>query len=493
MEYTGERFILENDEKEIEAEHLHRYSIIGPNLKEKYILDAGCGSGYGSNILADYCHKVIGIDISSETIEWCNNKYGNKENLEFLQGSLEKLPFDDNVFDCVINLEVIEHVNEDIQEAFLKEARRVLKSDGFLIISTPNKRIYTDESNYKNPYHVHEFYPDEFKKFLKNEFSNVRMYNQELFMASSIYNEQENENLVKIMKDREIEDEEKYMIAICSNSASNIDININSVYKYENVKSNLSLTLYPEGLGINADESIKMRMKKFFIINKENEFEVEIDISKFKDIVNFRFDPLENEFCICNIYEASIDGEKCDTNPINATTYYKKGFVFLNIDPQFKINCSTSGKTLRIRGYCKVLNSIEVNKFINMIFINFNKNGIKEDDIIKRIFDNTYNQAVIMDDYHRKLNIYSEAFLSRLDSIIKTNNSLMNEKNSLINENNLLRKENSEIKSELINEKNKYNKKVSDVKEIENKLSAILNSRSWKATKPLRKLYKFLK
>ncbi len=98
-------------------------------------------------------------------MENANKKYG-KDNLSFRAGSVESLPFEDDSFDVVISYETIEHVTGEVQESFLKEIRRVLKPDGFLIMSTPNKAVYTDLVKGENAFHVKEFYVDEFDEFL---------------------------------------------------------------------------------------------------------------------------------------------------------------------------------------------------------------------------------------------------------------------------------------------------------------------------------------
>ena len=101
-------------------------------------------------------------------------KYGN-HNLKYVSGSVEKLPFENEQFDIVISFETIEHVKESVQKSFLNEIKRVLKKDGMLIMSTPNKAIYTDLVNGKNRYHIKEFYAQEYIDFIKSYFKNVNV------------------------------------------------------------------------------------------------------------------------------------------------------------------------------------------------------------------------------------------------------------------------------------------------------------------------------
>lgn len=185
MKVTGERFIPGRMFKHAEVEHMHRYSILPDLLENKIVLDAACGTGYGSSIIASHAAKVYGIDISQEAIDYAREHYGKCDNLEYMTGSVANLPFSDNMFDAVISFETVEHVDANTQIQFLKEIRRVLKPDGILIMSTPNKEIYTVQAgNQTTEWHVKEFYEKEFELFLKKEFSSIKYFQQYISQAS---------------------------------------------------------------------------------------------------------------------------------------------------------------------------------------------------------------------------------------------------------------------------------------------------------------------
>lgn len=130
----------------------------------KIVLDAGCGTGYGTYELSKKAKKVYGIDQNIAVIKYAQKVYKNK-NLSFQAGNLEKIRFPKNRFDLICIFEVIEHVND--YKGFLKELYRVLKPGGTLLISTPNKSIYSPYTKRPfYPYHFHEFYLDEFKEML---------------------------------------------------------------------------------------------------------------------------------------------------------------------------------------------------------------------------------------------------------------------------------------------------------------------------------------
>lgn len=105
------------------------------NKSEFKLLEVGCGSGYFLRCFERWFPQCepVGIDIDHDLIEHAQ-QYLRKTNLIKHDG--QKLPFDDDTFDVLCSLQVIEHLEDP--GSFLKEANRVLRKDGILIISTPN-------------------------------------------------------------------------------------------------------------------------------------------------------------------------------------------------------------------------------------------------------------------------------------------------------------------------------------------------------------------
>jgi len=183
MKYTGERIVLEAKNCRPESfeykEHISRYNFVKNFLRGKKILDIACGVGYGSKILHDAgSYEIYGCDISRESIKYAKNNFGNK-NTNFLLMDAAGIGFKDKSFDCIISLETIEHI-QNYQTVF-KEFYRLLKKDGILIISTPNKNRFNRP---KNPFHYKEFSKNELIKFLNEYFSNVILYSQLLYTKS---------------------------------------------------------------------------------------------------------------------------------------------------------------------------------------------------------------------------------------------------------------------------------------------------------------------
>jgi len=177
MEFTGERCIVGKSGELLEKEHLARYEFALQYVDGKKVLDIGCGSGYGVDLIASKASEVIGVDISKEAMNYARQHYKRK-NITFCVGDAIHLDFlKDRKFDVIICFEVIEHVANYFQ--CLKEIRRLLKHDGILIISTPNKRYYNPNSEkLVNPFHVIEFELADFKELLGKYFGNVKVFGQ---------------------------------------------------------------------------------------------------------------------------------------------------------------------------------------------------------------------------------------------------------------------------------------------------------------------------
>jgi ubiquinone/menaquinone biosynthesis C-methylase UbiE len=184
LEFTGERFTPEC-QREIWYEHLHRYAFASQWSHDARILDAACGEGYGSALLARTAGSVTGVDISADTIEHARNRYGGIENLQFQVADCTSLPFEEGEFDQVISFETLEHLAE--QQELLAEFRRVLTGDGFLILSSPDKAVYSDRQGFENEYHVRELYRDELEELAGAVFPACRVFGQKLMFHSAIW------------------------------------------------------------------------------------------------------------------------------------------------------------------------------------------------------------------------------------------------------------------------------------------------------------------
>ncbi len=122
---------------------------ISTTLKNPKILDVGCGTGANLKMLAAF-GKAEGVDISPQAVEFCRERGLDSVKL----GAAEQLPFEDNSFELVTALDVIEHLDDDV--AGLREMRRVLRRDGRVLIFVPAFMflwgVQDDVSNHRRRY-----------------------------------------------------------------------------------------------------------------------------------------------------------------------------------------------------------------------------------------------------------------------------------------------------------------------------------------------------
>lgn len=167
----------------IEAEHLARYMWASQFVDGKRVLDAACGVGYGSRMLMDAgAATVFGVDIAEDVIASLRSL--EETRLKFEVADLRSLPFEDNSFEVVTCFEAIEHVPDP--EVVLDELHRVLRPNGVLAISTPNRDVYSPG----NPFHLRELKPSELAEELSRRFHSVVLRRQHSWVASGIFDDE---------------------------------------------------------------------------------------------------------------------------------------------------------------------------------------------------------------------------------------------------------------------------------------------------------------
>ncbi|BBJ23771.1 methyltransferase domain-containing protein [Candidatus Nitrotoga sp. AM1P] len=232
--FTGERFLPECS-GEIWYEHWHRYALARQLSQHCTVLDVACGEGYGAAMVAETAYKVVGVDLSVDVIQHAKNNYRHHANLQFVTASCECLPFSDASFDFAISFETIEHIEK--QKEFISELTRVLRPDGVLILSSPNKRLYSDAHDYHNEFHVRELYRNELEELLHVAFPHIFWLGQKLLFHSAIWPENQacvtTEYLVN--DDRKVtvvshpSVEPMYYIAVCSRNPSMLPTALNKL------------------------------------------------------------------------------------------------------------------------------------------------------------------------------------------------------------------------------------------------------------------------
>ena len=184
MEYTGERFLPWVPNAQGSYEHYHRYLLALPFAKGKRVLDLASGEGYGTALLASVATEATGIDQDLQAVTHAVSNY-IQSNLNYIHGSISDVPVHGQVYDLITCFEAIEHVTD--QEKVLDEALRLLSDDGLLLISTPNKLVFSAEMGQQWSWHVHEFDYVEFRNFLENKFHHCIYLGQKTMMGSAIW------------------------------------------------------------------------------------------------------------------------------------------------------------------------------------------------------------------------------------------------------------------------------------------------------------------
>ena len=198
MEFTGERVVPGQVDADLWNEHIARYAfaarwaqlLLDTRAAGRHgrlrILDAACGSGYGSAYLAEASPavEVVGVDISEEAVAYARAHY-HAANLRFERGDCASLAFGAGSFDLVVAFEIIEHLADP--GPFLLHAARLLAVSGRLIASTPNRRFYSEERRYSNPFHAREYDAEEFAALLKPCFPESVLFFQNHIPAISFF------------------------------------------------------------------------------------------------------------------------------------------------------------------------------------------------------------------------------------------------------------------------------------------------------------------
>jgi len=142
--------------------HEAAYHALAPHCRGAVVLEAGCGEGYGADLLARDAAAVVGLDYDALTAAHVARAYPA---VRVVRGNLATLPLRSSTVDVVANLQVIEHLWD--QEGFLAECARVLRPGGRLLVTTPNRITFSPGRDTPlNPFHTRELAPSEMDSLL---------------------------------------------------------------------------------------------------------------------------------------------------------------------------------------------------------------------------------------------------------------------------------------------------------------------------------------
>jgi len=166
------------------AAHLSRYEFVSQNfdLTGRKVLDFGCGSGYGVQMLAPLCSQIIGVDLSEESVNFArrNTPKATFHALDVTNAEqvLRALGAHLDSFDYVISFDVIEHVID--YYSMVELARKLTASQGYFIVGCPNRLQTFHYNTYWEKYHIQEFTPISFQRLLGFYFNSVHLYGQDI-------------------------------------------------------------------------------------------------------------------------------------------------------------------------------------------------------------------------------------------------------------------------------------------------------------------------
>lgn len=175
IDFRGERLDINTVDPEDFVLHLVRYDFAGKRAQGK-VLDLACGIGYGSYFLGNVplVTSVFGADLSEKAIDYAV-KIFNHGKVRFSVESATKTSFPNASFDTIISLETVEHLKEI--SLFFQEIKRLLRPQGTLVMSVPNKKFFFD-AGFANEFHFNEMYFNELSEIAARFFGNAEMYYQ---------------------------------------------------------------------------------------------------------------------------------------------------------------------------------------------------------------------------------------------------------------------------------------------------------------------------
>jgi SAM-dependent methyltransferase len=161
---TGERTIPDLDvENYWFRRHQVVYQRLAPRCAGADVLEAGCGEGYGADLIAGVARRVVAVDYDAAAVAHVRARYPR---VEVMQANLAELPLPDASVDVVVNFQVIEHLWD--QPQFVAECARVLRPSGLLMVSTPNRITFSPGRDTSiNPFHTRELNAAELTELLR--------------------------------------------------------------------------------------------------------------------------------------------------------------------------------------------------------------------------------------------------------------------------------------------------------------------------------------
>ena len=183
------------------SKHLIRY-VYASNFitKKSLVLDAACGTGYGTYVMSKKAKKIYGIDVSSKAIAFAKSNYKSK-NIRFINLNILNINFK-NKFDVIVSLETIEHLTLKDALSWFRKCNHLLKKRGIFVCSSPLLRIRNNKPFITNPHHLYEMKKSEFFYNLKKIFKpkKINSYIQQNDNLIPLSNQKEGLSIISLIK-----------------------------------------------------------------------------------------------------------------------------------------------------------------------------------------------------------------------------------------------------------------------------------------------------
>ena len=184
LSLTGERTLPDVPEENYwYRRHLVVYEWIAERVRGERVIDMASGEGYGSDVLARTAASVVGVEANPEAFEHARLRYAEgphgapaetqSENLRFERALVEQFA---EPADAVVFLQTIEHLQDP--DATLEHFRSLVGEEGVVYVSTPNVLTLAPKGAERsdNPWHVHEYRPEEFEALCGRHFARVELH-----------------------------------------------------------------------------------------------------------------------------------------------------------------------------------------------------------------------------------------------------------------------------------------------------------------------------
>jgi glycosyltransferase involved in cell wall biosynthesis/SAM-dependent methyltransferase len=244
-------------------EHINRYLFASKYVDGKIVADLGCGAAYGSLILAKRgAKRIIAIDSSPSALRLSRRDLSHPS-IEYVLADVTCLPLRKNSVDVIVSFEIMEHLTRPIE--LMTDCQRALRGSGTLIVSTPNKEVFSPTSSKPdNPHHVHEFFIPELELLLGSFYRSVALHGQ---TSKDLISEEADANLCSMPREtngyspepdyevhRSLSTSDRMIVAVCRLPKNKIPV-------LSDVEKELALIHFRE-LSIALETRLKIESQK---------------------------------------------------------------------------------------------------------------------------------------------------------------------------------------------------------------------------------------